>query len=127
MSQYSYIANHSLTETLFLKSQITEEENKKAIDYLKKFNLNHLVPLIGKTNLSLRSTLSGGEKQRLSFIRCVILNPQVLFLDEPTSSLDEQNEILLINEILSIKKNKIVFFSTHKEYLKKYFDLTYKL
>ena len=127
MSQNSYIANHSLTETLFLKSKITEDENNEAIKYLKKFNLNHLVDFLGKTNLSLRSTLSGGEKQRLSFIRCIVLNPKVLLLDEPTSSLDEHNEILLMNELISIKKNKIIFFSTHKEYLKKYFDQIYEL
>ena len=127
MSQNSYIANHSLTETLFLKSKITEDENNKAVKYLKKFNLNHLVNFLGKTNLSLRSTLSGGEKQRLSFIRCIDLNPKVLLLDEPTSSLDEHNEILLMNELISIKKNKIIFLSTHKEYLKKYFDKTYEL
>ncbi len=127
MSQNSYIANHSLTETLFLKPKITEDENNKAINYLKKFNLSHLVKFLGKTNLSLRSTLSGGEKQRLSFIRCIILNPEVFILDEPTSALDKQNEILLIDEVIAIKKNKIIFFSTHKEYLKKYFDLTHEL
>ena len=55
MSQNSYIANHSLTETLFLKSKVTEDENNKAIKYLKKFNLNHLIDFLGKTNLSLRS------------------------------------------------------------------------
>ena len=78
MSQNSYIANHSLAD-LFLKSKITEDENNEAIKYLKKFNLNHLVDFLGKTNLSLRSTLSGGEKQRLSFIRCIVLNQKFFF------------------------------------------------
>ena len=110
MSQNSYIANHSLTETLFLKSKITEDENNKAIKYLKKFNLNHLVNFLGKTNLSLRSTLSGGEKQKVVIYKMYCFRSKSSLLDEPTSSLDEYNEILLINELISIKKNKIIFF-----------------
>jgi putative ABC transport system ATP-binding protein len=39
--------------------------------------------------------LSGGESQRVSFIRCLINKPKYLFLDEPTSSLDKTNKSLI--------------------------------
>jgi len=58
--------------------------------------------------------LSGGEKQRLQLARVMLLDPEVLLLDEPTSNLDPlstRNIEMLITEIS--KKGKTVILSTH--------------
>ncbi len=58
---------------------------------------------------------SGGEKQRLALARVLLLNPEVFLLDEPSSSLDEATEKLIIDMITkeAKKKDKTVIMITH--------------
>jgi len=60
-------------------------------------------------------TLSGGQKQRLALVLCLIGNPDLMILDEPTSSLDPQARRIawrLIREHVS-KPGKSVIMSSH--------------
>ena len=66
--------------------------------------------------------MSGGEKQRVGFIRAIINSPDIILLDEPTSSLDKKNEKKVFEFLKKIKKNKIIIVTSHKFDQKKYFD-----
>jgi len=59
--------------------------------------------------------LSGGMKQRVSIARVFANDPEILFMDEPFASLDEQNRLMLQQELLQIweSNRKIVVFITH--------------
>ena len=58
--------------------------------------------------------LSGGQKQRLFIARAVYKNPQVLFLDEATSSLDANNEAQIVHRLAEYNKGRTVVVAAHR-------------
>ena len=60
------------------------------------------------------STLSGGEKQRISIARAILKDAPVLLLDEATSSLDPENEVEVQRAIEALVKGRTVIMIAHK-------------
>ena len=60
-------------------------------------------------------TLSSGETQRLGIARALAIGPEILFLDEPTASVDEENIAIIENVIQMMKKagTTTVIMTTH--------------
>lgn len=57
--------------------------------------------------------LSGGQRQRIAVARMILKNPQILLLDEPTSSLDNENAALVTNSLNEIAKGKTTVIVAH--------------
>jgi tungstate transport system ATP-binding protein len=89
---------------LRLKGRATRERRDQILDH---------VGLLGHTRQPAR-LLSGGEQQRLALARALVLDPEVLFLDEPTASLDPAS-VLMIEQIVSAahRRGTKIIFITH--------------
>ena len=99
----------SVFENLIIDSDETKENLREKIKLImKKYNflINLDVPVLN---------LSAGQKQKVEIIRCLIRNPKVLIMDEPTSVLTEQETSELF---LSLKKFSeegiLIIYITHK-------------
>ncbi|MGD9143268.1 MAG: ABC transporter ATP-binding protein, partial [Dehalococcoidia bacterium] len=59
-------------------------------------------------------TLSGGEKQRLSIARTLLVNPSILILDDSTASVDSETEKLIRKALDELIKDRTTFIITHR-------------
>ncbi len=60
------------------------------------------------------STLSGGEKQRISIARAILKDAPIIILDEATSSVDPENEFQLLAAIRELTKGKTLISIAHR-------------
>ena len=58
--------------------------------------------------------LSAGEKQLISFARIILKNPSVIILDEATSAIDTETEMLIKKALDVIIKDKTAFIVAHR-------------
>ena len=84
---------------------------------IKEHDLNEeqLIPLYQENWNKNINTLSGGEKQIVSILKCLVKEADMIIFDEPTSSLDLENTKKVLNIINVIKKNKTVLVVSHDE------------
>ena len=99
----------------FGKEQVSEEEMIRAAKQARCHDFIMALPegydtVIGEGG----STLSGGEKQRISIARAILKNAPVIILDEATASLDPENEHLIQEALTELTVGKTVIVIAHR-------------
>ena len=82
--------------------------------------IQNVLSEVGLVGLELQSslTLSIGQQRRLAMARALLRNSQILIMDEPSASLDEESEIKIIEILQRAAKNgKIIIVVSHREAL----------
>lgn len=97
------------------------ERRKRSIWLLEAVGLSHRIEHRAEE-------MSGGEQQRVAIARALINDPDILFLDEPTSNIDSETAELIIQILRELKlKGKTIILSTHDENIADYADALYTL
>jgi ATP-binding cassette, subfamily B, bacterial PglK len=132
VSQNVSLIESSLRDNLTLGN--TKVDDKTLIKILNDVNLS---PLLSSFSGGLdhiinenSSNISGGQKQRIAIARALVSDPQILILDEATSSLDKENENNVINVISELKKknkNLTIIIISHTEGIFKLVDKIYTI
>ncbi|MEG0749731.1 MAG: ATP-binding cassette domain-containing protein [Carnobacterium sp.] len=109
--QTAVLFGKTVQENLSFPYEIRQEafNSEKAAAYLMKVGLN-------KTYLTKNiNDLSGGEKQRIALVRNLLITPKVLLLDEVTSALDAENQLIVRHLIREMNQTEsiTVLWVTH--------------
>ena len=118
MPQTITILNDTIKSNIAFGEKVEKINEKLVFDCLEKVQLKNfcldkpqgLNTIINEKGLN----ISGGEKQRIALARTLYFNPDIIVLDESTSSLDSFTEEKILQDIKKLK-NKTIIFVTHKE------------
>lgn len=91
LPQRPYLPLGSLRRAIYYPQPVPENESADLRELLERFGIGGLADRLDEVDDWSR-ILSLGEQQRLAFIRILLFRPDIVFLDESTSAMDEQRE-----------------------------------
>ncbi len=101
-----------LIEDLDVKANLTIVANL----YNKPYSMvEELLEKFGLAGFDIKkiNQLSAGEKQRITIVRALLADSQVLLCDEPTANLDSENAKIVVDILKKISEEKLVIVATH--------------
>jgi len=116
VTQETYLFNDTLkANLLYAAPDATQAEIEAAC---RAANIHHFIANLPdgyNTLVGARGyRLSGGEKQRIAIARVILKDPRILVLDEATSSLDSQSEVLIQEALERIMKGRTSLVVAHR-------------
>ena len=94
---------------------ITDEQVNAACDYVNASNfINSLPNKLDEEVIERGENFSAGQRQLLSFARCVVHDPQILILDEATANIDTETEVVIQDSLEKIKNIGTMLVVAHR-------------
>jgi ATP-binding cassette subfamily B protein len=114
--QDGYLFSDTIANNIALgEESIDKERLLMAVRIANIKDFIESLPLAYNTMIGAQGhALSGGEKQRVLIARAVYKDPEFLLIDEGTSSLDAENEKVIINNLKDFFRNKTVVVVAHR-------------
>lgn len=115
VSQECFIFNDTIRRNILFGTEAGEEKMQEAAKISGCFAFIEKLPKQFDTSLGERGyRLSGGEKQRIALARAILRDPEILILDEATSSLDSYSENLIKKGIDQFRNKKTLIVVAHR-------------
>lgn len=114
--QESFIFSDTIAKNIAISTDnIDEERLKEASKMANIYDFVCSLPLGFETKIGLEGNgISHGQRQRLLIARAIYKNPQYVFLDEATNSLDANNEKVIVENLQDFYKGKTVLIVAHR-------------
>lgn len=132
VTQTVYLMDDTIKNNILFGLEDDIKFDKKRFDTAIKFSqLDNLIKEIpegveyrvGENGIK----LSGGQKQRIGIARTLYQNPEILVLDEITSSLDEETSLELLNSLNKLSGKITMIYISHNNLVMKNADIVYKI
>lgn len=115
------VLDNVLLPLTYTKGLTKGEKNKRAEQAIEAVGIAHR-----KNNLS--NQLSGGEKQRVAIARALVVEPEIIFADEPTGNLDSKSGEQVMEILYQLnEQGKTIILVTHEQYTAEYAKRILKL
>lgn len=109
--QKNHIFNGSIEENI--RYGKSDAEHKEVVEAAKKAYLHEQIMSLPNQYESSAMLLSGGQQQKIAIARMFLKNPPIIFLDEPTASLDAVSTEQIKSSLDAIKKDRTVIIISH--------------
>lgn len=110
------LLNDTLTANIILGRPLDAARLRRAVERASIAKFIDGLPEQFDTRIGERGLkLSGGERQRVAIARALYADPQILFLDEASSALDERTEAEIMGEIRSLAGEMTILAITHRK------------